>query len=91
MSSGGHAPELSVLMAYVKIDLFQQLLGSDMPFDSYFIRELEQYFPKPLRERFAAQMPGHPLWKEIICTVVANRMVNRSGITFAHRLLEETG
>ena len=49
----------------------------------------EDYFPTPLRERFAAEMPEHRLRREIVATAVVNRMVNRAGITFAHRMAEE--
>ncbi len=84
-------PELSVLMAYVKIELFKDLLASKLPDDPYFAQELEQYFPRPLRERYQPLMAEHRLAREIISTVVANDLVNRAGITFAFRLGEETG
>ena len=85
------APEISVLLAYVKIELFKDLLDSNLPNDPYFARELHQYFPTPLRERFQPLMADHRLASEIVSTVVANGMVNRAGITFAFRLSEETG
>ncbi len=85
------APELSVLLAYVKIKMFQDLLDSDLPEDAFFKRELEMYFPTDLRERYRDRMSGHRLWREIISTVVANGLVNRVGISFAFRLSEETG
>jgi glutamate dehydrogenase len=34
---------------------------------------------------------NHPLHREIITTVVVNDMINRSGTTFVHRAIEETG
>jgi glutamate dehydrogenase len=52
---------------------------------------LQRYFPPMLRERFAAYIPRHPLKREIIATHVLNRMVNRVGPTFVHRLTEMTG
>ena len=78
-------------MAYVKIHLYKQLLDSDLPEDPYLAHDLERYFPPPLPERYAAQMRGHRLRREIIATVVANQLVDRAGTTFAFRLLEETG
>jgi glutamate dehydrogenase len=36
-------------------------------------------------------MPRHPLKREIIATVVANTMINRTGSVFVHRMMEETG
>jgi glutamate dehydrogenase len=84
-------PELSVLIAYVKIGLFQDLLASNLPREAYLISELEDYFPHPLQKRYKERMPGHRLAAEIISTLVANEVVNRSGITYAFRLGEETG
>ncbi|WP_025771638.1 NAD-glutamate dehydrogenase [Thioalkalivibrio sp. HK1] len=84
-------PELSVLMAYVKIHLFERLLASGLSTEPFASSELQGYFPSPLRDRHADRMSAHPLAQEIVSTVVANEMVNRCGITFAYRLGEETG
>ena len=84
-------PELSVLLAYVKIGLFKQLLVSDLPGDCLDGEELTHYFPTPLRERFRALMPSHRLAPDIISTELANEIVNRAGMTFIFRLSEETG
>ncbi|NNG18834.1 NAD-glutamate dehydrogenase [Naumannella sp. ID2617S] len=84
-------PELSTLLSYTKILLEQDILASDLPDDPYLADRLLQYFPKPLRDRFAEVMPGHRLHREIITTVAVNRYVNSSGSTACHRLSEETG
>jgi glutamate dehydrogenase len=89
--AGMTTPELSVLIAYVKITLFQRLLESDLPRDAYLSQELERYFPTPLQKRYKERMPGHRLAAEIISTVVANELVNRAGMTSIFRLGEETG
>ena len=85
------APELAVLMAYCKINLYTLLLESDLPEDPYLAHDLERYFPPPLPERYRTQMRSHRLRREIIATVVANQLVDRAGTTFAFRLAEETG
>lgn len=84
-------PELSVLLAYSKINLFEQLIASDVPEDPYLQRELLMYFPQPLRERYVAQMNTHPLRREIIATYITNSMLNRMGSAFIFRTQEETG
>ena len=89
--TGLSAPELSVLLAYVKIKLFQELLDSELPDDPFFAQELRHYFPTQLQLKFLDQIGEHRLSREIISTVVANGMVNRAGITFAFRLGQETG
>jgi glutamate dehydrogenase len=84
-------PELSILLSYSKIVLFKQLLESDVPEDVYLSKELQIYFPTPLRERFAATMEKHRLRREIIATQVTNSIVNRMGATFVLRISEDTG
>ncbi len=84
-------PELALLLAYVKIGLFQRLLASALPDEPFAANELRAYFPSALRERFAGIMPSHRLAREIVATRVANEMANRCGMTFAFRLGEETG
>ncbi len=84
-------PELSVLMGYVKLTMYQDLLASDLPETGYFQKDLVDYFPTPLRLRHAALITEHQLAREIICTEVTNSVVNRAGSTFMFRLGEETG
>jgi glutamate dehydrogenase len=83
--------ELSVLLAYGKITLFEELLSSDVPDDPYSQQELWVYFPEPLREQFKKEMQEHPLRREIIATYITNSVLNRMGSTFMFRLMEETG
>ena len=85
------APELAVLVAYAKLDLFDALIGSEFPEDPEMAAELAAYFPHRLRERFAANIPRHRLAREIISTVAANETVNRAGISFAFRIADEIG
>ncbi|MGG5752483.1 NAD-glutamate dehydrogenase [Zafaria sp. Z1313] len=84
------APELSVLVAYAKIQLATALAASDLADDPYFDRTLLDYFPPQLSERFPEEVLAHPLRREIISTVVANDVVNLGGITYAFRTMEET-
>ncbi|MGO8959941.1 MAG: NAD-glutamate dehydrogenase [Streptosporangiaceae bacterium] len=84
-------PEFSVLLAHTKIAAAQEVLASSLPDDPYLRRVLTAYFPSPLRRKYAARMREHRLHREIITTSVVNDMVDRSGITFAFRLNEETG
>jgi glutamate dehydrogenase len=85
------APELAVLLAFTKLDLQRQLVASDVPEDPYLERDLLAYFPTALRERFATAARRHPLRREIVATVVANTVVNRAGISFLSRLVDELG
>ncbi len=84
-------PEFSVLLAHTKIAATQEVLASSLPDDRYLRQVLVDYFPTPLRRKYAGRMGSHRLHREIITTAVVNDMVDRSGITFAFRLNEETG
>jgi len=84
-------PELAVLLAHAKITVAEALLDSNVPEDPYLSKELERYFPTPLRDRFGEQMHSHRLRREIIVTSITNRMVNRAGISFVFRMQEEIG
>jgi len=84
-------PELSILLSYAKIVLYQQLLDSDVPEDAHLSKELARYFPVPLQEKYAEHMQRHRLRREIIATAVTNSMVNRMGATFTMRMQEDTG
>ena len=88
--TGLTAPELSVLAAYAKIELARELSASDLADDPWFKRVLRGYFPRQLAERFDAELDSHPLRRQIICTVMANDMINLGGITYAFRAIEET-
>ena len=83
-------PELSVLTAYSKIWLFDELLASDLIDEPYFFDELVEYFPQALG-RFSEAMSEHRLRREIIATRLANEIVNTCGLTFAYRATEATG
>jgi glutamate dehydrogenase len=84
-------PELAVALAFSKIDLYAELLDSDVPEDPHLSAELERYFPDPLPERFGDLMHAHRLRREIIATQVVNNMLHGGGTTFAFRLREESG
>jgi glutamate dehydrogenase len=85
------SPELSVLMAYVKIDLSKDLAADEIVNEKWCREVLQNYFPSDLRVKYADLMDTHPLRKEIISTVLTNDVVNRGGITFTWRAAEESG
>ena len=87
---GLSAPELSVLMAYTKIVLADDLLASDLPDDPFFRSELFSYFPHGMKQGYRSQMDDHQLRREIVVTQIVNQLVNNAGITYFHRLAGET-
>ncbi len=91
LGEGLTRPELAVLLAYAKLSLHDELLGSTVPDDPYLGRELERYFPAAIRERFPDAVAGHRLRREIISTQLANAIVNRGGPAIVTRLVDDTG
>ncbi|MER9138097.1 NAD-glutamate dehydrogenase [Mesorhizobium sp. M0830] len=83
--------ELGVLLAYAKIVLFSDIVASDVPDDAHFDRDLMGYFPDRMAKKYAAEIHGHRLRREIITRVVVNDLVNRGGPSFVNRLQEATG
>ena len=83
-------PERSVLLAYAKIWLKDEVGDSTLPDDPWVARALVEYFPEKLRQTYASYMERHPLRREIITNVIVNQTVNRVGASFAHRLREAT-
>jgi glutamate dehydrogenase len=84
-------PELSVLLAYAKLSLYDDLLESTVPDDPYLGRELGRYFPKEIAERYPDALDHHRLRREIIATQLANSMINRGGPSLIVRIADQTG
>jgi glutamate dehydrogenase len=88
---GLSTPEFAVLLSYVKLALQHELLDSGLPDEEWTGEVLVDYFPTPLRERYADQMAQHPLRREIVMTQLVNEAVNRGGTSFFFRTMEEAG
>ena len=84
-------PEFSVLLAYTKTANVAEMVRSVLPDDPYLEPDLVRYFPTRLQREFRDQILTHRLRREIVATQVCNQLVNLSGISFDHRISEETG
>ena len=84
-------PELSILLAYSKMHLYQSLLDSEVPDQEAAQVFLQQYFPEKTRTRYAAQIGNHPLRREIIATMMTNRIVDQAGCAFLNTLVRQAG
>ena len=83
-------PELAVLLAYAKLTLYDDLLVASVPDDPYLARELSQYFPDEVEDKFSSAVEHHRLRREIIATNLANAIINRGGPACVVRLIDET-
>jgi len=85
-------PELAVLSAYSKIDLFQQLETGDLANDPYLVeRFLKTYFPATIAREFDPEIARHGLRRELIVTRLVNELVDLMGSTFIFRLSRSHG
>jgi len=89
--SGLRTPEFSVMIAYTKNANVAEVLRTDLPDDPALEEDLIHYFPTPLRERYRSFIDRHRLHREIKTTQLINQMVNLSGISYDHRMTEDTG
>ena len=78
-------PEISVLVSYVKAILKEELIESDLGRDPKLAAATATAFPSSLVERYPAEVETHRLVRELMCTQVANDMVNRMGLRFVMR------
>jgi glutamate dehydrogenase len=91
LGSGLRAPEFAVMIAYTKSADVAEVLETDLPDDPALEAELLAYFPAPLQQRFPDTLRAHRLRREIITTSIVNTMVNLAGISYDHRMTEDTG
>ena len=84
-------PELAVVMAHAKLSLKAILLNGSVIDEPGLTIELAGRFPKQMRERFAEEIAGHRLRRELVATAMVNQVVNRAGLTFVYDVREATG
>jgi glutamate dehydrogenase len=84
-------PELAILLAYAKMDVYNQLLGSAVPDEPFVTPLLHHYFPAVLSEQYQNALENHSLRREIIATQLTNRVVDILGMTFVQRLTRDSG
>ena len=84
-------PILTILFSYEKVRIYKELLESPIVSLAFSERYFLSYFPKILSRDYAASLNLHSLKKEIIATVISNKLVNQAGATFAHSIERATG
>ena len=83
--------ELGVLLAYAKLTLFDDVVATALPDDPHFEADLFAYFPARMAKKYAGEIRGHRLRREIVATQLANDAVNRGGPSFIARMQDLTG
>ncbi len=75
-------PILSSLLSYSKIFLKKILLECHFIDEPYALQYLYKYFPKSFVSVYEHEINAHPLKREIIATVIADKIINLQGVLF---------
>ncbi|MDK2791946.1 MAG: glutamate dehydrogenase [Deferribacteres bacterium] len=84
-------PELSVLLAYTKIMLFDNTVNEFNHNSELLKEEYIKYYPKTVIKKYSKYFDEHKLKNEITATVAVNKAVNQAGIPFFIELHKTTG
>ncbi len=85
-------PELAVLLAYSKLHLKREIIAGALPDDPALLQSLIGYFPAPVVARVAERdLREHRLQREIVATVLTNRLIDLMGTTFIPRVTRDAG
>ena len=84
-------PELCVMLAYAKMDVYNNLVISNLVKDKYFVSELFSYFPQEMQKIFVHEIENHQLRNEIIATQITNFIINRTGVTLVNQISQDSG
>ncbi len=89
--SGVPRPVLAVLLAYAKMLLYKRLAAAELAADPALARYYRAYFPPTVLARFRIEEAQHPLQRQIVATVVTNRVIDQAGMTFVPELAAFSG
>jgi len=84
-------PEFGVLLAYSKMDFYQNLLETDLAAGKGLYPHLLSYFPQLVANEYSSLLDSHRLKNEIILTVIVNKIINIMGPVFHIRMHNLTG
>ena len=86
-------PNIAFFFSYSKILITNLLLEEDLGdelLDSHLAMDfLINYFPKSLH-KFRNEILNHPLSREIIATLITDRVINYQGVTFLQHLINNS-
>jgi glutamate dehydrogenase len=82
-------PVLATMTLYAKIFLQDILNDSTLYHDNFFDRYLFKYFPKSFVSIYEDEILAHPLKKEIMSMIIANKIINNAGVTFVADFYEK--
>ncbi|MEE8483104.1 MAG: NAD-glutamate dehydrogenase domain-containing protein, partial [Nitrospinota bacterium] len=84
-------PIIAVLYGFEKIRLNAEIMTSKLVEYVFSERYFVGYFPSVIQRDYATHLGEHRLKKEIIATVLSNKIVNQAGVTFVYAAEKATG
>ncbi|RLA62768.1 MAG: hypothetical protein DRQ88_01845 [Epsilonproteobacteria bacterium] len=78
-------PVLAQIQSFVKMGVYNDFQKSDLLDDPFFDKFYKSYFPQLIVQEFEGDLAAHPLKKQIIATVLTNKIVNQVGSFFFDR------
>ena len=75
-------PILASMLSYAKIFVKNVLMNSSLVEEPFALGYLYKYFPKSFVGIYEHEIAQHPLRKELICTMIADKVINFQGVTF---------
>ncbi|HEY1097257.1 MAG TPA: NAD-glutamate dehydrogenase, partial [Alphaproteobacteria bacterium] len=76
--------DLAVILAHAKMQVYRDILASNVPDKEALNYQLLEYFPEVLRGNYHDAIMQHRLRREIIATAIVNVLINRMGPAFVH-------
>lgn len=89
--TGMTKPEIAVILAYSKRSLADSLQAADLSWATAFTDYVAAYFPEEVSSKFGHLIEDHPLFRQLVATIVANNVVDTQGTTFVSQLTERSG
>jgi len=75
-------PILASLLSYAKIFVKNLLLDSGLIDENFALSYLNKYFPKSFVGIYQHEISQHPLKRELIATIIADKVINFQGVSF---------
>lgn len=75
-------PVLASMLSYAKIFVKNLLLKSTLVDENFSLSYLYKYFPKSFVGIYENEITHHPLKRELIATVLADKVINYQGVSF---------
>jgi glutamate dehydrogenase len=75
-------PILASMLSYAKIFIKNLLLESSLVDDVFSLSYLYKYFPKSFVGIYEHEISQHPLKRELIATILADKVINYQGVSF---------